>query len=52
MGGSGDPAQINIIWAHGAHGPDSGQTLGGRTRQITFFLQRKKNGAMGPRGAP
>ena len=51
MGGSGDPAQTNIIAAHGPHGPDGGRTKDGRTAN-QFELQRKKYqfGAHGPHG--
>jgi len=53
MGGSGDPAQTNIIAAHGARGPDGGRTAGGQAAN-QFDLQRQKYqfGANGARGAP
>ena len=38
MGGSGDPAQTNIIEAHGAHGPNGGRadgtSMGGQETRI------------------
>ena len=49
MGGSADPAQTNIIAAHGAHVPDGGRTAGGRTA-IQFDLLHK-NYHFGARGA-
>ena len=41
MGGSGDPAQTNIMAARGAHTPDCGRTPGGRTAK-QFDFGRKK----------
>ena len=31
MGGSGNPAETNIVAAHGLHGPDGARTAGGKT---------------------
>ena len=52
MGGPGDPAQTNIIAAHGAHGPDVRETAGEGTAN-QFDQKRKKYylEPLGPHGA-